>query len=189
MRLPDMLKWIIGMSYNTDAVGLPASATTLQLRVPFIHQDNVNLCGDAAALMIAKFWQLDTIIDTSVNPRGAFEGSDVREHVKITTFGKLKWDLVDPPGTARTWTAAEVRDRLSTRGPLACALSHSTTVPVVGTVEWGHWIVLTGVDTATNALMYHDPWRGQHKTMQVADLNRQLDWDDAGTVVCLSGIR
>ena len=190
MELPDPLKWIIGMTYNTDATGLPESATRLQLRVPFVHQQHVNLCGDAAALMIAKFWQLDTLVDTSRNPRGAFEGSMVGEHKHISSFGVLNWKREDGPAAAHRWTAAELRDRLSTHGPLACALSHSLTLPVVNVTvaQWGHWIVLIGVDTNLQSLSYHDPWRGQYRIMSLADFNFQFDWDDGGEMFRLAGI-
>ena len=190
MYVPDALKWIIGMSYNTGSAGLPASGTTLQLRVPFEQQQHVNLCGDAAALMIAKFWQIETLINLQQNSRGVLEGSSVTEHAGLTTYGgTLKWSPAFAPAAHHAYTSAEIRTLLSERGPMACTLAHSLVLPVIGTTvaEWGHWIVLVGVDTASNTLSYHDPWRGQHKLMPLATFNQQLDWDDSEAMVYLSG--
>jgi hypothetical protein len=76
LKLPGMSRRILGMCYDvgpTADSNYGQGPASIMLRVPFVAQKHVNLCSDAAAMMILQAWAYATNRTTKTNPRGAFE--------------------------------------------------------------------------------------------------------------------
>jgi hypothetical protein len=186
MRLPDSMKALIGMRAHYGGTAL-VGPNAVQLRVPHVEQNHVNLCADASAMMIMSWWALQHGLTTATNPRGALEGSSPSDH-NVAGNLVVKWEFVPlpPPGQ---WTSRLLHDALSTCGPIACSLAHRIALGSFTLYEWGHCVVLTGVDINTDTLMFNDSWRGRDKPMSLADFNSQLDWNDDDCMAYIGGVR
>jgi hypothetical protein len=186
MRLPDSLKGLIGMRAHFGGTAF-TGANAVQLRVPHVEQNHVNLCGDASAMMIMTWWLLEHGLTTEANPRGPLTGSSPEEHnLAGTLIVKWEFDPLPPPGQ---WTSRLLHHALITCGPIACSLAHRIAIGSFTLYEWGHCIVLTGVDVATDTLMFNDSWRGRDKPMPLADFNNQLNWRDDDCMAYVGGVR
>jgi hypothetical protein len=172
MKLPKKFRFLIGMRSETKTVvpdlragGVNADTCEadphLTLRVPFVAQQHVNLCGDACALMLLKFWGRDTLgRDTNTNPRGPLGGSGFDDICSM--FPHENWRAPFPiPPKAQGWTARKLAYQLATVGPLIVSLPR-------------HWVVLIGAQG--QQLYIHDPWRGPNLVKDVGWLNKSLDW-------------
>jgi hypothetical protein len=139
---------------------VPGGEGVVQEDVPFVHQNHINLCGDASAQMLAMYNQRLLIIGMKQNvghensyrlrrnPRGVFQGRNGDRIARMLEGVGLQARLICPRDR---WTAALVRAALETYGPYAQA---------VGPLH--HWVVVTGTDG--ESVIYHDPWRGRNKS-------------------------
>jgi hypothetical protein len=140
----------------------------LEYEVPFVHQNHVNLCGDASAQMLVMFNGRTATIGMKSNvghhnsfrlkrnPRGVFEGANDDDLVAmIQKSGLQAWNICPKAGL---WTAKLVRSALETYGPYAQSVRFA-----VG----NHWVVVTGTDG--HRVIYHDPWRGKNQSKAIGD--------------------
>jgi hypothetical protein len=160
MRLKGPFRKLVGMSKRDH--GHHVGDGGLEYEVPFVHQNHVNLCGNASAQMLVMFngraptnaIKSNTGHSNSYrlrrNPRGVVEGAnDDDVAALIRAAGLHPWNICPREGL---WTAAFVRAALETYGPYAQSVRFGVA---------GHWVVVTGTDG--HNIIYHDPWRGMNK--------------------------
>jgi Papain-like cysteine protease AvrRpt2 len=166
MRLKGPFRKLFGMSKRDH--GEHVGDDGLEYEVPFVHQNHVNLCGDASAQMLVLFYGRPATIGMKSNvghansyrlkrnPRGVVEGSNDDDVVAtIQAAGLQAWNICPRVGQ---WTAAFVRSALETYGPYAQTVRFSVA---------GHWVVVTGTDG--HSVIYHDPWRGKNMSKTIGD--------------------
>ena len=166
MRLKGPFRKLFGMSKRDH--GHHAQADGLEYDVPFVHQNHVNLCGDASAQMLVMFHGRPATIPLKGNAghpnsfrlkrnrRGVLEGSNEDKLVAmILASGLQAWNVCPSVGL---WTGPLVRSTLETFGPYAQLVHFS-----IG----GHWVVVTGTDG--RHVIYHDPWRGGNNRKVMRD--------------------
>jgi hypothetical protein len=159
MRLKGPFRKLFGMSKRDHDHHVGDGG--LEYEVPFVHQNHVNLCGDASAQMLAMFNGRAPTIAIKANtghansyrlqsnPRGVVEGSnDDDVAAVIRAAGLYPWNICPREGL---WTAGLVRSALEMFGPYAQSVRFSVA---------GHWVVVTGTDGRN--VIYHDPWRGMN---------------------------
>ncbi|MCC6133264.1 MAG: hypothetical protein IT186_25315 [Acidobacteria bacterium] len=166
MRLKGPFRKIFGMSKRDH--GHHVGEGGIEYEVPFVHQNHVNLCGDASAQMILMFYGKQPSIalkrnvghDNSYrikrNTRGIVEGSNDDDVAAVINGSGLRaWGFSPMLGP---WTAETVRDALETFGPYAQSVQFSSA---------GHWVVVSGTDG--EHVIFQDPWRGQNKRKTVGE--------------------
>jgi hypothetical protein len=166
MRLKGPFRKLFGMSKGDH--GHHVGDEGLEYEVPFVHQNHVNLCGDASAQMLVMFNGRPATIGLKANaghdgsyrlrhnPRGILEGGTDDDLVAVLRAAGLQpWNICPRVGP---WTAAFVRAALETYGPYAQTVRFGVV---------GHWVVVT--ETDGQRVIYHDPWRGSNKSKTVGD--------------------
>src|SRR6202035_2852106 len=78
MKPTGFFAWLLGMgsepkstfeakgNYGEMSGKLGEVNPHLNYKVPFVHQQHINLCGDACALMLQKFWGMATSPSTKI---------------------------------------------------------------------------------------------------------------------------
>lgn len=165
MRLKGPFRKLAGMSKQDH--GHHVGPDGLEFDVPFVHQNHINLCGDASAQMLLLFNQRTPnpgVLKQNAghansfrlrrNPRGIFSGStDDTIVTQLRGAGLIAWNICPRVGP---WSADRVLAALETYGPYA-QFFHGV----------GHWVVVKGVDG--NSVFYQDPWRGKNKCKPIDD--------------------
>jgi hypothetical protein len=150
--------------------------------VPFVHQNHINLCGDAAAQMLImcngreanldmkpnEGWG-DTSWRLKRNPRGTFTGGDDRALADLLQAAGLHAYNICP--RADRWTAQLVLSVLQTYGPYAQSVRFGVC---------GHWVVVTGTDGQD--VFFNDPWRGRNKRKSIGEWVLKASADADGAV-------
>jgi hypothetical protein len=178
MRLKNPVRRLAGMS-KKDHGALPApmapapGAFNIFHNVGFVHQNHINLCGDACTSMLLLYRGKMALaaVDPSPkhanvflmrdNPRGVLTGSNTGTLIAGMKGANLQVYDVSPQAGA-AWTAQTLGDALTTFGPVMICVAFSAAAY--------HWILLTGIQNST--IFYHDPWRGRNMSMTVANLAR-----------------
>lgn len=178
MRLKGVFRTLTRMTKRNHG-HTATGAGSVQLNVPFVHQNHINMCGDASVNMALKSHgkDFDAPVKESVghggdvrlrrNPRGVLEGlttDDVIDRLKAKGLEPISLD----PSSTRNITAAELKGWLNEHGPLI----------IKGP---SHFMIITGVDG--NSVFYHDPWRGKNMRMSLDALNHGLEWNDPDRVI------
>jgi len=166
MRLKGPFRKLFGMSKRDHGHHV---APSLEFAVPFVHQNHVNLCGDASVEMLVRYHGRHTDVskvkqnDGSSasyrlrrNPRGVFDGSNEHDlKGMIEAAGLYGWRFCPRVGK---WTAELVRLALDTYGPYAQCVRFSIAE---------HWVVVKGTDGSS--VIYNDPWRGANMSKTMDD--------------------
>lgn len=180
MRLKGPFRKIFGMSKRDH--GEHAGAEGLDYDVTFVHQNHVNLCGDASAQMLLLFNERAPSVPLKRNdghataswrmkrnPRGVLEGGNQDPLIAtIRAAGLRAWDICPRVGK---WTAELVLASLRTYGPYAQTVQFSVAT---------HWVVVIGTDG--HKVYYHDPWRGSNMSKTMADWIIAAD-DNPGSAI------
>jgi hypothetical protein len=166
MRLKGPFRKIFQMSKGDH--GQHAADDGLEYDVPFVHQNHVNLCGDASAQMLLMFNGRPASVAMKpnaghqqsfrlrTNPRGIVEGGNDGDLVAIVRAAGLRpWNLCPRVGL---WNAQLIRSALETYGPYAQSVRFGVAY---------HWIVVTGTDG--QGVIFHDPWRGRNMRKTFVD--------------------
>jgi Papain-like cysteine protease AvrRpt2 len=180
MKPTGFFAWLLGMGSEPKSTfeakgnygemsGKPGEVNPhLNYKVPFVHQQHINLCGDACALMLQKFWGMATNISVDQNPRGPLTGSNTDDIVAFFPPNACK--SVTPKPANRTWDSRRLAYALACGGPIICSTEN-----LGGLV--GHFLVLKGIDD--DQLFFHDPWRGPDLPQPLSWLNDHLEWEDS----------
>lgn len=135
--------------------------------VEFIHQQHVNMCGDACVNMLFAYKGKAYERMFKRNPRGVLEGLDTQQ-VKDKLMEAELLPVPIPYPENRKWPAQQLASLIIAYGPLICAGKR-------------HFILVFGADQ--NKVVYHDPWRGPNKQMSLDDFNRFLRWSDDHCII------
>jgi hypothetical protein len=181
VRLKGPFRKIFGMSKG-DHGDRAAIDGGLDYDVTFVHQNHVNLCGDASAQMLLLFNERGPSASLKRNeghatlsyrmqrnPRGVLEGGgDGPMIATLRAAGLRAWDICPQVGR---WTGDLVMSCLRTYGPYAQTVQFSVAT---------HWVVVIGTDR--HKVYYHDPWRGSNMSKTIADWIVAAD-DNPGSAV------
>jgi hypothetical protein len=130
MKPTGFFAWLLGMGSEPKSTfeatrnysemhGRPDECNPLlNYKVPFVQQQHINLCGDACALMLQKFWGMAITISVDQNPRGVLEGSttdDVKDF-----FPQDACKAVTPMPSNRTWDSRHLAYAMACGGPIIC---------------------------------------------------------------------
>jgi len=193
MKPNPFFAWLIGMRRTPQSTaelpdpgnpldraknGIPApgpNVISFDYTVPYIHQNHINLCGDACAIMMVGFWSLAVNLTTTTaeNPRGMLAGSTLEDMRKIFPRGS---SFHIERNQEAPWTAAELADKLKNHGPIICS-----TQSMGG--GFGHFQILKGIDN--QELIFHDPWHGPNLRHSLDWFNTHLDWSDLERMIFL----
>lgn len=168
MRLKGPFRKIFGMT-KSDFGDHAAIDGGLDYEVTFVHQNHVNLCGDASAQMLLLFNERAPSVALKRNeghealsyrmkrnPRGVLEGgNEVPLIATLTAAGLRAWDICPRVGR---WSGDLVMSCLRTYGPYAQSVQFSVV---------SHWVVVVGADR--DKVYFHDPWRGANLSKTIAD--------------------
>jgi hypothetical protein len=133
--------------------------------VPFVSQDHVARCGDAAVRMLVG-WHKGVVPAAAPPSERRTSAAALMEALRAEGLRPLS--LADRLPRDRRWTAAQLARHLRDLGPIICA----------GTM---HHVVLVGVDE--ERVLLHDPWRGRALTRTLAELDRFLWWGDRDCMI------
>ena len=165
MRLKGPFRKLFDMS-KRDHGHHPVGEDALEYDVPFVHQNHVNLCGDASAQMLVMFNDRQPNLGMKPNvghadsyrlkrnPRGVLEGSNDDDVVGLIQAAGLQAWLICP--RVDRWTRDLLRAALETYGPYAQSVRFGVA---------DHWVVVTGTDG--QSVIYHDPCRGRNKSKTI----------------------
>ncbi|CAA0079198.1 Uncharacterised protein [BD1-7 clade bacterium] len=187
MKVLNPFRKIVGMSKrdhhqipNADVAHTQAQESSARVihkhfpNVPFVHQNHVNLCGDACAAMLMMYHGKQPPYDMHLaprhddvwlmdrNPRGILAGAN--SDSLASDFLALELITYQLYPFERRWTAAAVEVVLNLFGPFMAAKDHGVS---------GHWVLVVGVFNET--IYYHDPWRGRNMAMTVDAFQRVND--------------
>ncbi|MBN3804791.1 hypothetical protein GXB81_17295 [Paraburkholderia sp. Ac-20336] len=154
------------------------------LDVPFVHQQHINLCGDASVNMLLAYHG-KTTNDLAKNPRGILSGLTVSGIIAQIKEKGLQPTHVRLPTARRAECKASWQN-----GPLCKALDRHGPIICMGRLPGDvvdHCIVLIGASDET--VVYHDPWSGPRCTKTLEQFNAFLDWSDPYTMIAGSGRR
>ena len=135
--------------------------------VEFIHQQHVNMCGDACVNMLFSYKGKVYERAFKRNPRGILEGLATQQ-VKDKLMEAELLPVRIPYPENKKWQARQLASLINEYGPLICA------------GKW-HFILVFGADQ--NKVVYHDPWRGPNKLMSLGDFNKFLSWSDDDCII------
>jgi len=151
------------------------------LDVPFVHQQHVNLCGDACVSMLLGYLGRPQP-DLSKNPRGLLKGLSTSGYVSLFQQNgvepvRVQWPLPLPrqKGDLPAWTTESLCAALRKHGPILCKGRLPNDVV-------GHSIVLVGASDGRVA--FHDPWSGPRQTCSLDEFNAFLRWGDDTMIAC-----
>lgn len=169
MRPPKLLAKIIGFS-SKDKHRLLISAPTdlsavgksdyVNYKVHFIHQQHVNMCGDACVNMLLSFCGKPHSLRLK-NNRGIFDGmlyGDITERLEREGLKPA----IAPANAGLTERA--FGELLSRGSPLICpAYTNSYT---------GHWVLVIGKHQ--DKIIFHDPWKGPNTILPFTEFRKRL---------------
>ncbi len=193
MKLTTPFRQLFGMSQR-DHGHIPLSPDdgdpqhVYYPNVPFVHQNHINLCGDACVAMLLlhhKKTMLYRIDKASVhvreavwtmreNPRGIVQGADPDELAGVFIAAGLFVYNVQPC-LSEAWSEPSLRRVLTVFGPFMAALESDAS---------GHWILITGV--LNNTVYCHDPWRGRNLSMTMDAFQHKNNGYQAGLSIAVS---
>lgn len=164
MRLRTPFRFIVSMTDKDYAHYALMEQGTVEYDVQFIHQNHINLCGDASVQMLIMFLTKNTTVQLKIknddpkklylakNPRGIFEGTNDDDLKRMLHIAGLNTWNVTP--LSKAWDIESVRMTLHCFGPYI----QSTGM---------HWVLVTGVDRQD--VIYQDPWRGRNMSKKIND--------------------
>ena len=193
MKLTTPFRQLLGMSQR-DHGHIPLSPSggdpshVYYHDVQFVHQNHINLCGDACVAMLLlqhkkpMLYRIDkasTYVHEAVwtmrdNPRGIVQGADPDELARVLTAAGLFVYNVQPC-LPSTWCEPSLRSVLTVFGPFMAALESEAS---------GHWILITGV--MNNTVYCHDPWRGRNFSMTIDAFQHKHSGYRAGLSIAVS---
>ncbi len=140
----------------------------------YVHQEHINMCGEACCVMLAKFAGEKAELPKK-NPRGPFEGAewdDLAQTYK-SSFAKnlLKKNYVGASGNK--WTIEQLKQQLLQVGPMMVS-GEFVDLPLAGWM--GHWVVIKGVQG--DNVYLHDPWHGPNTKRSLKFMNEHMNFED-----------
>jgi len=135
--------------------------------VEYIHQQHVNMCGDACLNMLLAYKGKSHEKIFHHNPRGIFEGIDTDEmKLKVLEAGLIPRPIKHPEN--RKWAAKELSSYINDYGPIICQGKR-------------HFVLVFGANQ--ESIIFHDPWHGPNKLMSLEDFNKFLRWENDDCIV------
>lgn len=169
MRPPRFVAKILGFSDKDRHISLissPLDITRTKLEdyisysVEFIHQQHVNMCGDACVQMLLSFFG-KPYLTVLKNNRGIFDplnDDDVCQQLTEAGLSLRLFPLSDK------LTEQKLGSYLANGAPVMCVINFNKFA--------NHWVLLTAKHN--DVFMYHDPWKGPNVTLPFRELKRKL---------------
>ncbi|RKP52504.1 papain-like cysteine protease family protein [Trinickia fusca] len=182
MRLRGPLKYFF--DFSSDAQFDPSLdksyksdySTLIYHKVRYIHQQHINLCGDACINMLMAFHNRPYRMSLN-NPRGVLDGTSSGILISQLQSAGLTPSLPRDRIGQTALTMNDLAKYLIVNGPVICASK----------VRYGvvsHWILLIGI--SESEIIYHDPWRGPNLRMSISAFNNWLDWEEVFSMIAVA---
>jgi hypothetical protein len=191
LKLLTPIRKAVGMSRRSHAENPPAGSNSFYHGVPFTAQSHVNLCGDACANMLIRFYNNASNVDLTqsksnpaamkmmTNPRGMFSGSGPNEWAReLAGAGLSPYSFFSHNPQ---FNSKQLYYILSDCGPFIAGVAFNRFTE--------HAILVNGMiydDALTDKLYYHDPWRGSHMSMTLAAFNTICKASDSNSFLTVA---